>query len=99
VTAIGIAATRILRFEAPVDDHFLRVPQSAVVHVGCRDDRAVEFWIREPGDGAVEVRAYRVFGTGQPIPHAAQYEGTAVAPGGQPVWHLLSASAIDGERT
>lgn len=95
MTTTRIAATRILRFEVPVDDgfHFRRVPQGPIVHVGCRDERAVEFWIREPCDGAVEVRAYRVFSTGQPIPGAARHEGTAVVPDGRLVWHLVSASA------
>lgn len=89
---------RILRYEVPVDDqwHMIAIPrgtigQQAVLHVGCRRERLVEFWSRE--SNYAEVRAFRVYGTGQPTPDAARYEGTAVAPGGRLVWHLLSASA------
>lgn len=86
--------TRILRFEVPVNDEWnlIRVPKNGVLHVGCRTARAVEFWMRE-SDRGVEVRAYRVYRTGQPIPPGAGYEGTAVAPGGTLVWHLLSTVA------
>lgn len=86
--------TRILRFEVPVDDewHLIRVPRNSVLHVDCRFARSVEFWMREHESGT-EVRAYRVYGTGQPIPATASYEGTALAPGGRAVWHLFSASA------
>jgi hypothetical protein len=91
--------TRILRYEVPVDDrfHLIRVPRNSVLHVGCRSERAVEFWIREHPTGD-EVRAYQVFGTGQPIPEKTRYEGTAVAPGGRLVWHLLSASTTTEEQ-
>jgi hypothetical protein len=86
--------TRILRFEVPVDDRFhpIQVPRNGVLHVGCRNEAFVEFWIRENHSGT-EMRAYQVFGTGQPIPEGAAYEGTAIAPGGRLVWHLLSAAA------
>lgn len=82
--------TRILRYEVPVDDewHLITVPRSGVLHVGCRSLNVVEFWMREHES---EVRAFCVFGTGQPIPTGTAYEGTVVAPGGQLVWHLLSA--------
>lgn len=95
-----IGTTRILRFEVPVDGrfHFLRVPCNGILHVGCRSERAVEFWIRESRAGD-EVRAFQVFGTGEPIREGTQYEGTAVAPGGRLVWHLLSASASSTEVT
>lgn len=84
--------TRILRYEVPVDDqwHLLPVVGASVLHVGCRNQRIVEFWAREAEAGDGEVLAFRVYGTGQPAPAAAHYEGTAIAPGGRLVWHLLS---------
>ena len=94
----GMPATRILRFEVPVDDgwHLIRVPKSNVLHVACHMERLVDFWMRE-SSGGTEVRAYRVFGTGQPIPQITWFEGTAVAPNGQLAWHLMSATATTGE--
>jgi hypothetical protein len=85
--------TRILRYEVPVDDqwHLIRVSRASQLTVGCRNERVVEFWARE--SGATQVLAFRVYGTGQPTPVGAHYEGTAVAPGGRLVWHLLSAEA------
>lgn len=93
MTTTNLTTTRILRFEVPVDDrfHLIRVPRNSILHVGCRNERAVEFWIGEHASGD-EVRAYQVYGTGQPIPEGTKYEGTAVAPGGRLVWHLMSAS-------
>lgn len=84
--------TRILRYEVPVDDqwHLLPAVASIVLHVGCRNAHIVEFWAQ---DVSAQIRAYRVYGTGQPIPHAARYEGTVIAPGGRLVWHLHSVDA------
>jgi hypothetical protein len=88
-------STRILRYEVPVDDqwHLIRVPTSPILHVGCRNQHVVEFWARECEGDHGTVMAYRVYGTGQPTPPERRYEGTAIAPGGRLVWHLLSATA------
>lgn len=85
---------RILRYEVPVNDQWMliRVPRSGILHVASRTARSVEFWMREHHSGT-EVRAFRVYGTGQPVPDFAQYEGTAVTAGGALVWHLMSAAA------
>jgi hypothetical protein len=87
--------TRILRIEVPVDDewHIARVPSTPILHVNCRQANLVEFWIREAETSAEGVTAFRVYGTGQPTPASARYEGTAIAPGGRLVWHLLSVEA------
>jgi hypothetical protein len=95
-TPTTIPTTRILRFEVPVDDrwHLLQVPVGAILHVDCRISSLVEFWIRENEHRADEVRAFRAYGTGQPAPVSATFEGTALAPGGRLVWHLMSASTV-----
>lgn len=91
-----LPSTRILRFEVPVDDqwHLLRVPAGPILHVACRMTTLVEFWMREHDQSATDVLAFRVYGTGQPTPGPARYEGTALAPSGRLVWHLMSASTV-----
>lgn len=83
-------APRIFRHEVPVDGnphHFDLT--GAVVSVGCRKIDAVEFWY--VADPKVEPAkcAFVVVGTGHPLPPSGLYVGTAVAPGGQLVWHLI----------
>jgi hypothetical protein len=86
----------IYRYEVPVDDqwHELKLwgnPQA----VNCRDPRVVEFWCRHPVANALVdfdiARSFIVIGTGHRVPVDARYWGTAIAPGGQLVWHLLEA--------
>lgn len=82
----------IYRYEVPVDDRWHPIPGcSTPVHVGCRDPRVVEFWAFHRPD--LPPRDFRVYGTGHPIPDGAEYRGTAVAPGGSLVWHLLESRA------
>lgn len=85
--------SRILRYEVPVDDQWHVLPATAptVLHVDCRHAHFVELWARD--DMGTTVRAFRVYGTGQPFPPDARYEGTAIGPGGYLVWHLLSVDA------
>jgi hypothetical protein len=80
----------IYRYEVPVDDgaHPIALP-GRIVHVGCRDPRVVEFWALHSAVPARE-RFFTVVGTGHPVPEGfTTHIGTAVAPGGQLVWHLL----------
>lgn len=81
---------RIFRFEVPVDDqwHPIKLTGSPI-SVGCRDPRVVEFWAIEADPVHSITRQFRVVGTGQPLPEACQFWGTAVAPGGALVWHLV----------
>jgi hypothetical protein len=86
----------IYRYEVPVDDlaHRLMVA-GPVLAVGCRRPDVVEFWALH--DSAVTwYRWFQVFGTGQTLPEVVKYLGTAVAPGGQLVWHLLE---MDGRNS
>lgn len=79
---------RIFRFEVPVDDRWHEITGcSTPLHVGCRDPRVVEFWAWQRDD--LPARHLRVYGTGHPIPDGTHYRGTATAPGGGLIWHLV----------
>jgi hypothetical protein len=84
---------RIFRYEVPVDDDVHPIELSGrVVHVGCRDPKVVEFWALHAGGPTTE-RVFYVVGTGHHIPGGwTEHVGTAVAPGGQLVWHLMEGS-------
>ncbi len=82
---------RILRYEVPVDDewHSLTGSFTTPLHVGCRDPRIVEFWAWEREDRSILPMEFRVIGTGHPFDGPGTYVGTAIAPGGHLVWHLM----------
>ncbi len=72
----------------PVDDQWhTRTLQGPIVHVATRHVSEVELWFVH--DPAIEPadRRLRVVGTGHPM--LGRYVGTALAPGGQLVWHLV----------
>jgi hypothetical protein len=79
---------RIYRYEVPVDGDFHAIACGPVLAVGCRDRNVVEFWAYPKGHG-FEVRHFRVAGTGHVVDDEEQHVGTAVAPGGDLVWHLV----------
>lgn len=82
-------SSRIFRYEVPVDDQWHRIEGClAPLHVDCRQLDVVEFWAWEYTDTTV-ADEYRVIGTGKPIDDPIQYMGTAIAPGGHLVWHLV----------
>lgn len=79
----------IFRYEVPVDDRWHPLQLSGdILHVGCRNMHVVEVWAVRTDDPTV-TRSFRVYGTGQPLPDNARHAGTAIAPGGQLVWHLI----------
>jgi hypothetical protein len=83
---------QILRYEVPVDDqwHMLTLP-GPIVHVATRRPEVVEVWATTDGFGSYEYEL-RVYGTGQPYPAGngeVCHVGTAIAPGGGLVWHLM----------
>jgi hypothetical protein len=83
-------ASRILRYEVPVDgdDHEAAL-SGAVLHVGARRRDVVEFWALSTGGPEIP-RYFRVFGTGQEIgPGVYRYVGTVTVPTGDLVWHLM----------
>lgn len=83
----------VYRYVVPVNDqpHEIEL-RGPLLSVGCRYPDVVEFWAI--WDTSVEPRmhTYRVFGTGQPDVLGV-HRGTAVAPGGQLVWHLFELAA------
>lgn len=88
---------RIYRYQVPVDDrvHVIDLNGSPC-HVGCRDPQVLEFWAIHR-DGVPTVgRHFTVVGTGHRLP-TDQYRhwGTAVAPGGALVWHLVEVNLPD----
>lgn len=83
----------IHRYEVPIDDKV----HSVLFHgeplaMACRHSGVVEFWALHldhfAGNGLP--RWFTVVGTAQPLPEKFKgYIGTAVAPGGSLVWHLI----------
>lgn len=84
--------TAVYRYEVPVDDcwHPLQI-DGDILHVGCRNMHVVELWALHT-DKRAETRSFRVYGTGHQLPPDLQYIGTAIAPGGQLVWHLFETA-------
>lgn len=87
-------AERIYRYEVPVDGrwHDITMAGAGTLRVGCRNVHVVEFWTTHDDVSVEEVRRFRVVGTGEPMPDGARWWGTAVAPGGRLVWHLVEAA-------
>jgi hypothetical protein len=82
----------IYRYEVPVDDQWHAMQLSGpILHIDCRNPRVVELWALNSG-GPTVTRGFRVFGTGQPLPDNVGHIGTAIAPGGQLVWHLMETA-------
>lgn len=83
--------SRILRYEVPVDGewHSFDASFTFPLHVACRDPHIVEFWAWELGAQTNTPVEFRVIGTGHPFEEPGAYVGTAIAPGGTLVWHLM----------
>lgn len=86
--------TRIFRYQVPVDGHRHKFDlHGDPLAVGCRVTDVVEFWAYHHDANPVAVaRTFTVVGTSVPLPDDAdvlRHWGTAVAPGGLLVWHLL----------
>lgn len=85
-------ADTIWRYEIPVDDRWHPLQLSGeILHVDCRNMRTIEVWALHTDEPA-ETRSFRVYGTGQPMPDNLDHVGTALAPGGQLVWHLMETA-------
>lgn len=82
-------AREIFRYSVPVDDRWHTFELTGpVLHVAARETVQVELWVMHDPDAKPELRAFRVFGTGQPLPPAAAtFVGTALI--GPFAWHLL----------
>ena len=70
---------RMFRYAVPVDDrpHGFPLTSDPVAVAATPDGRTVEFWAENaPATGDIPLRAFRVFGTGQPLPGDARWTGT-----------------------
>jgi hypothetical protein len=86
-----VTARRMFRYAVPVDDraHVIRLTSRPVAVAVAEGGLSVEFWA-EYADGApVTDRAFRVFGTGHPLPDGAQWAGTCPRTPDGLVWHLF----------
>jgi hypothetical protein len=85
----------IHRYEVPVDGGWHSFECGPILAVGCRNPEIVEFWAYPNGSGSFGkgMRHFSVVGTGQSFEDVEQYVGTATAPGGQLVWHLIQCWA------
>ncbi|MFF2864550.1 hypothetical protein ACFVSX_32300 [Streptomyces rubiginosohelvolus] len=83
----------IHRYEIPVDDqnHRFTIGRGPL-HFACRQDGVVEFWACAPTDSIALLREFTVVGTGHPMPVGTWHVGTAIAPGGHLVWHILECA-------
>lgn len=90
---------RVLRFQVPVDDQWHALQLSGpIVHVASRNPRTVELWALDTGRPSRH-RGFRVFGTGQPLPPDVAHIGTALAGGGELIWHLFEALDRKADRS
>lgn len=87
---------RIFRYEVPVDDMVHEIHGAGTpLAVGCRDPRVVEFWAINDSDVLPMPRFFTVVGTGHSLDRlrCPRHRGTAVAPGGALVWHLIEVES------
>jgi hypothetical protein len=89
---------QIFRTAIAADGHWHTVEMvGPIVHVATRSEDHVEAWFVHDPSIPAELRALRVFGTGEEIPPAAAiYIGTAVTPSGRFVWHLMEHERTGG---
>lgn len=85
---------RIFRYQVPVDDQVHVIDLNGnPYHVGCRDPEQVEFWAIHRDGVPTKARRFLVVGTGHELPpEPRRVWGTAVAPGGALVWHLIEVT-------
>ncbi len=88
----------MFRFTIPVDDELHVVSCTGdPVAVAATDPTGyeVEFWA-EHDDEALASRAFRVFGTGHPLPEGARWVGTCPRTRAGLVWHLYEIAEAEG---
>lgn len=83
---------RMFRYVVPVDDraHEFKLTGDPVA-VAADSLKRVEFWAEHDEDAGATDRTFRVFGTGQPLPHGAVWRGTCPRIAGL-VWHLYEVT-------
>jgi hypothetical protein len=85
----------IYRYEVPVDDEWHEFDLTGdVLHVAARQVDTVEFWSLNEPDQLAETCRFRVVGTGHLVDPNWVHRGTAIAPGGMLVWHLMQENPL-----
>lgn len=82
---------QIFKYRLNVQDHFqqVEVPKGGeIVHVG-NQENILSVWINVDPESPLECRVFWTVGTGQDIPKASRYVGTAMI--GRFVWHVFEA--------
>ena len=80
---------RILRYEVPVDGQWhVHLLSGAALHVAARRPDVVELWAMDTGVPGLR-RAFRVLGTGEPLPATEDVRHVGTALIGPLVWHLI----------
>ena len=83
----------VYKYTVPIDgaDHVIATPDPwRLLHVDIAPDRrAVNFWALVAPDAKPRREMFSVYATGQPLPGAGEYCGTAVDHVGGFVWHLF----------
>lgn len=84
---------RVLKWNVKVDGQEHPIGAGTVVLVACQDDAGVvQVWTEEAVDlPRPELRAARVYGTGQDLPFSDVHLGSVLAMGGRLVWHVYGS--------
>ena len=91
--------SRIWRFELPITDRpRIEMPRGARVlpaPPNVRNRDTIEFWSEVDPDAPMEVREFRVVGTGNPMPDdCGPFIGTVITHVGMFVWHVYEAGVV-----
>jgi len=86
---------QMFRYEVPIDDdaHIFRLRGNPVAVAVAGSGRAVEFWAEHDTAQGECGQAFRVFGTGHPLPEHAEWIGTCPRDRAGLVWHLYGVTS------
>jgi hypothetical protein len=84
----------MFRYEVPIDDeaHKFRLRGNPVAVAMATSGRAVEFWAEHDTSQSECDQAFRVYGTGHPLPADAEWVGTCPRTPDGLVWHLFEVT-------
>lgn len=102
-----MANSRVVhRHQVLVDGMWHRIRLSGpILHLDCRDARAVDVWVLENVGEPSCVREFQAFGTGQVLPDdAGRHVGTVLSPDSPPfarrgdlVWHVFERRTLTSQ--
>jgi hypothetical protein len=92
---------RMFRYTVPIDDeaHVIALWGAPVAAAAARSADGgffVEFWAEHAQGGPTIARAYRVFGTGHPLPKGAEWVATCPRTAEGLVFHLFEIRSPGG---